>query len=106
MNRFKCLASWGYAVLMTAVCVYLLLSPKSWRPTQAFAPPRSTSKALDIALAVMETNKLMYKPDYRIVVARDEDSWRFWFQFLPESFGNDVTVFVFDNGKTQFLPGF
>lgn len=62
--------------------------------------------ALEIAVHALEKNKLMYREEYKLTASRVDNEWVFWFVFLPETFGEDVTVFVSDDGQTRFLPGF
>jgi hypothetical protein len=47
----------------------------------------------------------MYREEYKLTAARVDDEWVFWFIFLPETPGLDITVFVSDDGQTRFLPG-
>jgi hypothetical protein len=62
--------------------------------------------ALKIAVDAMEAKQLMYRPDYKLQASRVGNEWVFWFVFLPETPGLDVTVFVSDERQTRFLPGF
>jgi hypothetical protein len=61
--------------------------------------------ALKIAVETLEEKKMMYREEYKLTAARVDDEWVFWFIFLPETPGLDITVFVSDDGQTRFLPG-
>ena len=61
--------------------------------------------ALKIAVEALEEKKMLYRADYKLNAARVEHEWVFWFVFLPETPGLDVTVFVSDDGQTRFLAG-
>lgn len=61
--------------------------------------------ALKLAVEVLEKEKMMYRPAYRVQAARVDDAWSFWFVFLPETPGLDVTVTVHDDGSHETLVG-
>ena len=61
--------------------------------------------ALKIAVQALEDRQMMYREDYKLTITRVDNEWVFWFVFLPATPGLDITVFVFDDGQTRFLPG-
>jgi hypothetical protein len=61
--------------------------------------------ALKIAVDALEAKQLMYRANYKLHASRVGNEWVFWFVFLPETPGLDITVFVSDEGQTRFLPG-
>lgn len=61
--------------------------------------------ALKIAIELLEAKQLMYRDNYKLTASRVENEWVFWFVFLPETPGLDITVFVADDGQTRFMPG-
>lgn len=74
--------------------------------TEHFQAQMKIYDALKIAVRALEKNNLMYREDYRLTASRVGNEWVFWFIFIPETIGLDVTVFVSDDGKIRFLPGF
>lgn len=62
-------------------------------------------EALKIAVELLATEQLMYRDNYKLTASRVGGEWVFWFVFLPETPGLDVTVTVADNGQTKFMPG-
>jgi hypothetical protein len=61
--------------------------------------------ALKIAVDLLHDKSLMYRTEYKLQASRVKNEWVFWFVFLPQTPGLDVTVFVSDEGKTRVLPG-
>lgn len=61
--------------------------------------------ALELAVNYMDQKELMYRENYKLTVTRDQESWMFWFQFLPLTPGMDVTVSVDPNKKISHLDG-
>ena len=61
--------------------------------------------ALKIAVKALEEKKMMYREDYRLTARKVENEWVFWFVFLPETPGLDVTVLVSSDAQTRLLPG-
>jgi hypothetical protein len=61
--------------------------------------------ALKIAVELLEARRLLRTVNYKLTASRVKDEWVFWFVFLPETPGMDVTVFVTDEGQTSLLPG-
>jgi hypothetical protein len=61
--------------------------------------------ALKIAVEFLEEERLMPAQNFKLTASRVEQEWVFWFVFLPETPGRDVTVFVADNGQTRHLAG-
>jgi hypothetical protein len=61
--------------------------------------------ALKIAIEFLEKQRLMPAESYRLTASKVEQEWVFWFVFLPETPGHDVTVFVADDGRTRHLVG-
>ena len=53
-------------------------------------------EALKLAVEEIERQKMMYREQYKMTAARVEDEWVFWFVFLPQTPGLDVTVCVSD----------
>jgi hypothetical protein len=62
--------------------------------------------ALKLAVEALREQKLMYREEFRLTASRVEDEWVFWFVFLPETIGMDVTAMVGDDGKVRTLVGF
>lgn len=63
-------------------------------------------EALKIGVEALRAQKLMYKEEFKLTASKVEQEWVFWFVFLPETPGMDVTVMVDDNGKVETLVGF
>ncbi len=61
--------------------------------------------ALEIGYEALVEKGLIYRKEYKMTASRVGNEWVFWFVFLPETPGVDVTVFVSDDGKLRFLPG-
>ena len=61
--------------------------------------------ALKIAVAALHKEKLMYRAEFKLTAAKVEQEWVFWFVFLPESPGLDVTAVVGDDGNVRTLVG-
>lgn len=61
--------------------------------------------ALKIAIEFLQSQALQYSDNYRLTASRVRDEWVFWFVFLPETPGLDVTVFVPDKGQPRYLAG-
>ena len=47
----------------------------------------------------------MFGEQYKLTASLADHEWVFWFVFLPEAFGRDVTVFVKENQQTRILVG-
>jgi hypothetical protein len=62
-------------------------------------------EALKIAVEEMERRKMFRSENFRMTASRTGQEWVFWFVFLPEKFGEDLTAFVSDDGKVRFLDG-
>ena len=61
--------------------------------------------ALKIAIQTLENSNLMHKPEYKLYASKENDKWVFWFVFLPETPGLDVTAIVATDGTTEVLAG-
>lgn len=61
--------------------------------------------ALKIAVRMLESKHLMYSNNYKLVVTALEQEWVFWFIFLPQTPGLEITVFVANDGQTRYLAG-
>ena len=61
--------------------------------------------ALKIAVALLNEKKLIVQEQYKLAASRVGHEWVFWFVFLPETPGKDLTVFVSEDGHTRILPG-
>jgi hypothetical protein len=61
--------------------------------------------ALKIAVNFLEERQLMRTENFKLTASRVAQEWVFWFVFLPETPGRDVTVFVADDGETRYLAG-
>jgi len=61
--------------------------------------------ALKIAVQLLRRNRLMHRKQYKLTASRVENEWVFWFVFLPETPGVDITVLVSDKRQTRILPG-
>lgn len=62
-------------------------------------------EALKVAVQTLENSSLMYKPEYKLHASKENDKWVFWFVFLPETPGLDVTAIVAADGTTEILAG-
>jgi len=62
-------------------------------------------EALRIAVETLRRDGALRNDRYRLTASRVDDRWVFWFVFLPETPGLDVTVTVGDGGDTRVLPG-
>ena len=62
--------------------------------------------ALKIAVEELRAKNFMHSEQYRLTASRVDGKWNFWFVFLPETFGSDVTATVTDDGKVETLVGF
>jgi len=63
-------------------------------------------EALKLAVDELREKKLMPSENYRLTVSRVAGEWVFWFVFLPETFGSDITVTVADDGQVRSTVGF
>lgn len=61
--------------------------------------------ALKLAWESMVRDDLVLRDEYRLTASRVGDEWVFWFVFLPDTPGLDVTVYVRDDGRTRHLAG-
>ena len=105
-----------YSVLFLAIFLIVSISLGICKQSdkQRHDKPNNTVKkniavydGLKMALNILNTKGLGDK-DYRLTIIRDKkgNMWEYWFVFLPEKPGSDVTIFVFDTGETKYLPGF
>lgn len=62
--------------------------------------------ALKIAVEALRAQNLVYREEFKLTASRVEQEWVFWFVFLPETPGMDVTVIVDANGKVKTAVGF
>ena len=62
--------------------------------------------ALKIAIEALRTQKLMYREEFKLTASKVEQEWVFWFVFLPETIGMDVTAMVDAEGKVRTSVGF
>jgi hypothetical protein len=62
--------------------------------------------ALKKAMETLRQQNLMYREEFKLTANRVEQEWVFWFVFLPETYGMDVTAMVDDNGNVKTLVGF
>ena len=62
--------------------------------------------ALKTAVSALREQKLMYREHYRLTASRVDDQWVFWFVFIPETPGMDVTAIVDDDGNVRTQVGF
>jgi hypothetical protein len=62
--------------------------------------------ALKLAIDELARAGQMFAPEYRLTASRVDGDWVFWFVFLPEAFGRDVTVIVDERGKARTSVGF
>jgi len=63
-------------------------------------------EALQKAMETLRQQDLMYREEFKLTASRVEQEWVFWFVFLPETYGMDVTAMVDDNGNVKTLVGF
>ena len=108
--RFLKRRALGLAVVVVLHGILAGASPPLAKAGGSSGRPSTRTKmkiydALKIAVDLLEKQKLMYRPEYKLRAARVKDEWVFWFVFLPETPGLDVTVFVSDSGETRILPG-
>ena len=103
--RGRCLSCW---IALPAIFVAAGLPGKKTRgpdDQRAAVAKMKIYDALKIAVEALEERKLMYRSEYKLRAARVKDEWVFWFVFLPETPGLDVTVFVSDRSNIRILPG-
>lgn len=62
--------------------------------------------ALKIAVEALRAQNLMYREEFKITASKVEQEWVFWFVFLPEAIGMDVTAIVDAEGKVRTSVGF
>jgi hypothetical protein len=62
--------------------------------------------ALRVASEKLREQGLMYREEYKLTAAKVEGDWVFWFVFLPETEGMDVTAAVDAEGNVRTLVGF
>lgn len=63
-------------------------------------------EALKLAVQMLRSQDLMYRDEFRLTASKVENEWVFWFVFLPETHGMDVTAAVDENGNVRTLVGF
>lgn len=63
-------------------------------------------EALRIAVEALRRENALLHDRYRLTASRVDDRWVFWFVFLPETPGHDVTVTVGDDGEAAVTVGF
>ncbi|HKI06198.1 MAG TPA: hypothetical protein VKK31_29745 [Thermoanaerobaculia bacterium] len=61
--------------------------------------------ALKVAGDLLEQRQPGHMANYRLTASRVNDQWVFWFVFLPETPGMDITVFVNDDETASILQG-
>jgi hypothetical protein len=61
--------------------------------------------ALKIAIESVEKRSVLRAGSYTLTVTHVNGEWVFWFVFLPQTPGADVTVIVDGNGRTRMLAG-
>lgn len=99
----------GFLFVLHAMADGASHSPKNGDGQRTHTVMRTKIKiydALKIAVDVLQAKQLMYRADYKLHASRVGNEWVFWFVFLPETPGLDITVFVSDEGQTRLLPGF
>jgi hypothetical protein len=62
--------------------------------------------ALKIGVRALREQKLMNHEEFRLTASKVDDEWVFWFVFLPEAFGKDVTAIVDRKGNVRTSVGF
>jgi hypothetical protein len=77
----------------------------SERETGRYISMLKIYEALKIAVELLEAKQLIYRNSYKLIASKVGNEWVFWFVFLPETPGLDVTVFVAPDGQTRVLPG-
>ena len=75
------------------------------RSIEGYAVRMPVDIALTKALRVLYERNLMHSDNYRLTASRVNDRWVFWFVFLPETPGLDVTVTIDNDGSAEVLPG-
>ena len=63
-------------------------------------------EALRIAIDALREQKLMYRDEFKLTASQVEGEWVFWFVFLPQTPGLDVTAAVDEGGNVRTLVGF
>jgi hypothetical protein len=63
-------------------------------------------EALRIAVEALRHQGAFLHDRYRLTASRVDDRWVFWFVFLPETPGQDMTVTVGDGGDARVTSGF
>lgn len=66
----------------------------------------SASDALKLALDALDGKRLLKDQEMRLTVTRVKNRWAVWIEYLPETFGGDVTVFVGNDRTVEILVGF
>lgn len=61
--------------------------------------------AMKAAVMTLREQKLMYREQYKLTASRADGQWVFWFVFLPETPGMDVTAIVDDGGNVKTQVG-
>jgi hypothetical protein len=62
--------------------------------------------ALRIALSKLRASGLLRTKEYTLRAKRIRNEWSFWFVFVPEAPGGDITVLVSDDGKVRLVRAF
>jgi len=60
---------------------------------------------MTLAIQELRARDSMFGEQYKLTASLADHEWVFWFVFLPEAFGRDVTVFVKENQQTRILVG-
>jgi hypothetical protein len=58
------------------------------------------------AMQSLRAQKLMYSEEFKLTGSKVGQEWVFWFVFLPETPGRDVTAVVDPDGNVRVLVGF
>ena len=62
--------------------------------------------ALKVAVEALRAQKLMYREEMRLTASKVDRNWVFWFVFLPETPGLDVTAIVDEEANVKTQVGF
>jgi hypothetical protein len=81
--------------------IQVIRRPSAMQPSKGL----SEREALRIAVERLNAKRLMLARPCKVYIGRADQRWVLWFVFLPETPGMDITVFVSDQRKVEFLPG-
>jgi len=69
------------------------------------APSVRLEEAIQLSISSLRNGQRLHRDEFRLTVRRKDNDWVLWFEFLPQVYGEDVTVIVHPDGKTTVVPG-